>query len=309
MMPGSGLISARPSQHNLTVGLPSCRFYPLRDSDTIGYFTVLASPCPAANLSAAAAANSPSTLLAATLAVETAREAAMAARLDAVQPLLQALLAEPPASLDIAGLNATVPLLWLGTRQRLCYTIPPSANVNPKGLVLYIGAAPSGTYYVGGLGASGSVLPQAAQGCINISVSSGVAVGIYTIALEDSTTKRTFTSLTFDTGKGLASFSAATFATTYVTLTVTWSIDTAHASPRDIVRIVDSLGGTAYWFYTSCKCQTAPGVTAALTGSLVYRLYKAGSVKGGYTPQLYPGGGPKAARSGANWIPWAKVGW
>jgi hypothetical protein len=111
----------------------------------MGYFTVLAAPCPAANLSAAAAANSPSTLLAATLAVEAAQQAAMAARLDAVQPLLQALLAEPPASLNIAGLNATAPLLWLGTRQRLCYTIPPSANVNPKGLVLYLGMTHPGT--------------------------------------------------------------------------------------------------------------------------------------------------------------------
>jgi hypothetical protein len=155
----------------------------------------------------------------------------------------------------------------------------------------------------------GSALPQAAQGCINISVSSGVAVGIYTIALADSSTKRVFAGLTFDTGIGAASFSAATFATTYVSLTVICSIDTAHASPRDIVKIVDSLEGIAYWFYTSCKCQTAPGVTAALTGSLVYRLYKVGSVKGGYTPQIYPGGGQKAARSGASWMPWAKAGW
>ena len=284
----------------------------MRDSDTIGYFTVLAAPCPAANLSAAATANNRSTLLAATLAVEAARQAAMAARLDAVQPLLQALLAEPEASVNITGLNATAPLVWLGTRQRLCFTIPPSANVNPKGLVLYTGSAPAGNSWVGVLIISGgSVLPQAAQACVNVTVSLSMRVGIYTIALEDSSTARTFAHVTFNTGNGVASFSAAVFSTTSVLLTVAWSIDAAHASRFDTVRIVDTQGGTAYWFYTSCKCQTAPGPTAqaAVTGSVTYRLFKAGSVKGGYTPQLYPGGGPTAARSAANWIPWTRAGW
>jgi hypothetical protein len=271
---------------------------------------VLAAPCPAADLSAATTANRPSTLLAAILAVEAARQAAMAARLNAVQPLLQALLAEPEASLSITGLSATAPLLWFGTKQQLCFTLPPSANVNPKGLVLYTGSAPAGTYWTGGLViGGGSVLPQAAQACVNFLVSVAVPVGIYTIALADSSTARTFAHVTFDTGNGVASFSAAVFSTTHVLLTARWSIDAAHASRFDTVRIVDSRGGTAYWFYTSCKCQTAPGPTAAVTGSVTYKLLKAGSVKGGYTPQLYPGGGATAARSAANWIPWTKAGW
>jgi hypothetical protein len=82
--------------------------------------------------------------------------AAMKACLDAVQPLRAALLAEPPPSLNIAGLNTAAPLVWMGIQGRICYSIQPSANVNPKGLVLYVGNGASGSYYPRALGPAGN---------------------------------------------------------------------------------------------------------------------------------------------------------
>ncbi len=42
--------------------------------------------------------------------------------------------------------------------------------------------------------------------------------------------------------------------------------------PLDTVRIVDSLGVTAYWFYTSCKAVQAPDNGGATTHRLADRL-------------------------------------
>jgi hypothetical protein len=76
----------------------------------------------------------------------------MKARLDAAQPLRAALLAEQAPALTIAGVSAAVPLVWMGMPGRICYSIPPSDNVNPKGLVLYVGNGASGSYYPDVLG-------------------------------------------------------------------------------------------------------------------------------------------------------------
>ena len=99
----------------------------------------------------------------------------MRARLDAAQPLLAALLAEPEPTLTIAGLDPANPLVWMGIQRQICFRIKASANTNPKGLVLYIGG--STTYYVNALGAGNGPMPLDYQGCSNFSVSKGVAAG------------------------------------------------------------------------------------------------------------------------------------
>ena len=121
----------------------------------------------------------------------------MKARLDAVQPIRAALLAEGGATLAIDGLSATAPFVWMGAQGNICYSIPPSANVNPKGLVLYVGTGGSGSFYPDTLGAANDPLPPGPKGCTAFTVSRGVAPGPFTIALKDSSTGSNFAVVTF----------------------------------------------------------------------------------------------------------------
>ena len=235
----------------------------------------------------------------------------MTARLNAVQPLLSTLLAEPLPSIAVpAVLNPSAPVLWIGTTMALCYALPASVNVNPKALTLFVGPNPSGSYYANALGPSASPLPAAPQACLNVSLPTSIPTGTYTIAMQDSTIGRGMTALTFSAGNANAMFSALVNGATAVTLTVSWTIDAPHASPADLIQIVNSAGGVVFWFYTSCKCQTlpGPGALAATSGGVSFQIVKAGAVKGGYTPRLLPGGGSLAGRSGPNWVPWASLG-
>ena len=67
---------------------------------------------------------------------------------------------------------------------QICYAIPASDNVNPKGLVLYVGDGSSGIYYLSALGAANGALPTAYQGCLTFSLSTGVPLGSYSIGLQ-----------------------------------------------------------------------------------------------------------------------------
>jgi hypothetical protein len=177
-----------------------CRFYQLQDANTIGLYTVLPAGCSDASRADALHANSPATLLAQRLAASAADMAAMKARLDAVQPIRAALLAEGPAALTIDGLSSSglAPVL-MGASGKICYSIPPSRNVNPKGLVLFVATAGGGSYYPDALGAGigNGPLPEGPQGCTSFNVSREVAPGPYTIALEDSTTGTTIEVVSF----------------------------------------------------------------------------------------------------------------
>jgi hypothetical protein len=121
----------------------------------------------------------------------------MKARLDAVQPIRAALLAEEEATVTIRGLSASAPVVVMGKQGTICFSIPPSGNVNPKGLVLFVGTGGSGSYYPDALGAGNGPLPQGPQGCTAFTVSLGVAPGPYTIALKDSTTGSNFAVISF----------------------------------------------------------------------------------------------------------------
>ena len=290
---------------------PVRRFYPLQDSDTVGYFTVLSPGCSPADLSSALTANSPLAALNATLAAEAAQQLNMTARLAAVQPLLRTLLAEPSPSITVPGLlNASSPVLWIGATMALCYTLPASGNVSPKGLTLFIGPDMSGSYYANALGPAASPLPAGAQACLNVSLPATIPTGTYTIGMQDSTTGAALAALTFSAGNGNAFFSGLVNGALSVTVTVSWTIDAPHASPADVMQVVNSAGTAVFWFYTSCLCQTppGPGAAAATSGGVSFQIVKAGAVKGGYTPRLLPGGGSLAARTGPNWIPWAALG-
>ena len=286
------------------------RYYPLSASNTVAYFTVLPSGCSTASLAAAAAANSPFATVNATLAAESAQSAAMKARLQAVQPLLQTLLAEPPASLTVTGINTADPVLWVGTTLQMCYVLPPSQSVDPKALVLYDGVGWWGSWYDNVLGAGTAPLPAAAQACVAFSMPATLPPGTYTIGLQDSTSGNVLTTTTFSAGSGTVYYSDIALGATAVTLSVTWSVDAAHVSAQDLVQVLNPAGAVFFWFYTSCQCQTKPGSGAvtAPTGTVSFNIVLAGAVKGAYTPVLFPGGGSMPALTGTDWIPWASIG-
>jgi hypothetical protein len=290
------------------------RYYALQDPNIIGQLTVLPSGCAAADKTAALANNNAGAILSSRLAAAaTAQAAALAAmksRLDALAPLLATLSAELPAMLTITGLDPTTRRVWAGTQQQMCYRLPASANVNPKGLVLYIGDGSSGTSYPTGLGASGNApLPAEYQGCTNFVASAGVPAGPYTIAIEDKTTGSAFTEVSLNLAKAQVLFNGLVPGAAAVTLSAAWNIPADLADVRDMVKVTNSKGTVVYWAYTSCKCQTAPGAVAAPTGAVVFKLFKRNSVPGGYSLTLNPGGGNVVAAVGPKWIPWAKMGY
>jgi hypothetical protein len=234
----------------------------------------------------------------------------MKSRLDAVAPLLATLTAELPSSLTITGLDPTTRRVWAGTLSQMCFRIPPSANVNPKNLLLYVGDGSAGTFYPTALGAAGNApLPADYQGCTNFVASAGVPPGPYTIVMQDTTTGTAFTDIGFNLVKASVAFSALVPGAAALTLTTTWNIPADLATVKDMVRVTNSKGTVVFWYYTSCKCQTAPGADPVPTGSFAFRLLKLNSVPGGYTLTLSPGGGNVVAAVGPNWIPWAKLGY
>ena len=206
------------------------RYYPLKDTNIVSLYSVLPANCSSASRSAALLANDPATLLTKRLAAAaTAQSAALATmkvRLDAAQPLLQALLAETPASLTITSLSASKPLVWMGIPGIICYSIPPSANVNPKGLVLYVGSGATGSYYVNALGGGNIPMPVGPLACSNFTLSKGVAVGLYTIALEDSATGNLspFAAISFSADIASLSYTTYTLSATSITPTVAWRL-------------------------------------------------------------------------------------
>jgi hypothetical protein len=289
-----------------------CSFYALQDYNIIGQFTVLPSGCAATSKTAALANNNAGAVLSAQLAAAAAAQAsalaAMKSRLDAVQPLLTTLTAELPSSVTITGLDPTTRMVWAGTPQQLCYRVPPSANVDAKNLLLYIGSGDSGSYYPTALGAAGNApLPADYQGCTKFVAAGGVPPGQYAIVLQDTSTGNAFTEIRFNLAKATVAFSGLVPGAAALTLTTTWIMPANLASANDIVKVTNSAGTVVYWFYTSCKCQTAPGATP--TGSLAFKLLKLNSVPGGYTLTLNPGGGNMVAAVGPSWIPWAKLGY
>ena len=290
-----------------------CSYYPLQDSNIIGYFTVLPGNASSSDLAAAQAANDPAALLSGTLAqisaAEAAQQAAMKDRLDVVKPLLSSLIAELPPSLTISGLSPGNPVVWLGVPGQICFRLPPSGNINPKGLVLYAGDSLSGSYFTNALGPGNQLLSADYQGCTSFTVSPGVPVGNYTIVLQDYRGGSTIIGVSFAAAKALVGFLACSPGKAVIALTLSWSVDAAHATVQDVVKIYNAKQDVVFWFFTSCMCQSVPGPTPSLSGSIQFKVLKMNSVPGGYSAKFYPKGGEVVTAVSKDWIPWAKLGW
>jgi hypothetical protein len=234
----------------------------------------------------------------------------MTVRLDAVQPLLTALLAEPAPSLTLTGVDASTRLVWLGGKYALCYVVRTSENSNPKTLVLYVGDSDgsSGAYYTNVLGPAGNAaMPAGPQACINITVSRGLPVGPYTLVLQDAA-GRAFASTSLAGQKATITAARTVFSTTSVSVAIAWSFPPGLATYQDAVWVLDSVGVVRYWFYTSCKCATTPKLAAAQNGTYTLKLSKP-AVTGGYTFELHPRGVSAGGMMATTSIPWSKIGW
>jgi hypothetical protein len=287
----------------------SSSYYALEDRNIIAMYTVLPADCLAAARAGALIANDPATLLMADFnatAADLARKAAEAQRrLDAVAPLRATLLAEPQASVAMVRSGEVV---WQGIPTALCYSVPLSANVNPKSLTVYVGRQAAGTYYPAGLGPTG-VLPLAAAGCVNISFSRGIPPGWYTLALDDPTSGGSFgATVSVETARAAVACAGLTKSVAFVSPTITWNMPPAIATVRDTVRVMNARGDVVYWFYTSCLCQTAPGAKPVPNGVWTFRLGRS-PVLGGFTFRLFPDGGAVVAAVAPDWVPWARMGW
>jgi hypothetical protein len=293
------------------------RYYNLQDSNVIGHYNVLSSGCSSKGRAAAQLANDPATFLASRLAAAastaTVHLSAMQLRLDALEQLQAAVLAQPAASLSIEGLGSAAPFVWIGLKQRICYAIPAYRNVGPKGLVLYLGNGAAGSYYPEALGAGNAPLPAGPTGCADFTVSRGVAAGRYTIALEDSATGGLFATVSFAADRASIAVVSYALSGSGLALTVRWRVPAARASPGDRVVVYGPRGAVAHWFYTSCNCQAAPGSAADPAGTFEFDLVRVEdpSVRGAYLAKLHPelGGGREAAAVAPDWVPWARLGW
>ena len=232
----------------------------------------------------------------------------MLSRLDAVQPLLSALLAEPPPSLTIVGQDPATRLVWMGVVNVICFVIPPSSNSNPKSLILWVGGDQSGDYYPNSLGSGDLAMPAGPQGCANFTVSRGVAVGPYTIALQGPWGREFATVGLYADAATLVESAFTLFTATTGAITVSWGMPSSRASATDAVWVRNADGAVAYWFYTSCGCQTAPGRVASTNGTHVVRVSKP-VARGGYAVELHPSNGDAMAVAATDWIPWAQFNW
>jgi hypothetical protein len=139
------------------------------------------------------------------------------------------------------------------------------------------------------LGAGNNPMQLDYRGCSSFTVSKGVVVGKYVITLENSATGSVFAAVGFFADKASLACTAFSYATTFGTVTVAWTMPVARASVNDTVRVVNTRGTVVNWFYTSCKCQKAAGAQAVQTGSFAFKIFKP-TVSGGYIFELHPGG-------------------
>ena len=286
-------------------------YYPafIDDSATVGFYSVI--ECNATSkLEPALIANNPIATLqaenAAVAAAASAQQVVMTARLNASQSLIQVLKAEAPASVTLPPLSTAYPWIWFGGQaQPVCYSLPPSINMNPKHLVLL--AANGGAYSNTILGPYASPLPLPASGCINFTVPTSVGTGSFTMALEDSTSGNYIAGVAFTGDIVSISYSAISYlagTSGWVQLTVTWSLTGAHATKKDVIKLLDQSGRLVIMHATG-------GISS---GSTVVKItYPKAPAKpypkGGFTANFYPNNGTLWAATALNWIPWSSFGW
>ena len=294
---------------------PTMNFYPafIDGSATVAFYTVV--ECNATStLAPALVANNPVATLQAEAAAAAAAAAAaqveMTARLSASQSLIQVLKAEAPAAVTLPPLSTAYPWIWFGGQpQPVCYTLPPSININPKQLVLL--TAGGGAYSNTLLGPEANPLPLAAAACINFTVPASVGPGSFTMALEDSTSGNYIAGVSFTGDIVSLSYSGLAYSLGpkgWVELTVTWSLSQAHATKHDVIKLMDQSGNVVVTFKTAVK-----GAVVA-SGSTVFKIsYPQPPAlpypPGGFVANFYPNGNTLWAATALDWIPWSALGW
>ena len=298
--------------YDATQGL---EYYPafIDDTTTVGFYSVI--ECnQTSTLAPTLVANDPVSTYqaeaAASAAAAAAQQAVMTARLSAAQSLIQALKAEPAAAVTLPPLSTAYPWIWFGGQaQPVCYRLPPSINMNPKQLVLL--ASSGAAYSASLLGPYTSPLPLPASGCVNFTVPLSVGAGSFTMALEDATSGNYIAGAAFTGDVASISYSSLAYQlgpTGWIQLTVTWSVTPAHATAKDVIKLLDRSGRVVVSFGTAVK-----GVAVA-SGSTVFKIYVPQPPakpypKGGFAANFYPNNGTLWAATAINWVPWSSIGW
>ena len=290
-------------------------YYPafIDDSATVGFYSVI--ECnQTSTLAPTLAANNPIATyqaeVAAAAAAAAAQQVVMTARLSAAQSLIQALQAEPAAAVTLPPLSTAYPWIWFGGQaQPVCFRLPPSINMNPKQLVLL--ASSGAAYSTSLLGPYASPLPLPASGCVNFSVPATVGAGSFTMALEDATSGNYIAGAAFTGDVASISYSSLAYQlgpTGWIQLTVTWSVTPAHATAKDVIKLLDRSGRVVVSFGTAVKG------AAVARGSTVFTIHvpPPGAPRypeGGFAANFYPNNGALWAATAFNWIPWSALGW
>ena len=235
----------------------------------------------------------------------------MTARLGAVTPLVQALKAEPTASVTIPSFSDADRVVWFGGDPRpACYSVPQSVNVGLKSKRLVLLAASGGAYAAGVLGPAGALLPAAPSGCVNFSVPQSLGAGRFTLALQDVGSGQYIAGAGFDSDVMTVSISGLSYVKgVSIKLTISWAISAARASPLDTIRIFDKGGRLRSSFQTA-----GPGTANSTSGSRAVSFVKKSMTpappSGGFTVAYYPNNGKLAAAWALNWFTgWSKIGW
>ena len=223
---------------------------------------------------------------------------AMQARLNASQPIVDALrAAAPSATLTIVpGFNGA---LFLGGVFPLCYNIPWYLNVDPKYFYLYVGTGTAGAYYP----TLFPQVPSAAQACVNLTLPANIANGTLTLSI--NTPVGDLGQLTFTAYKSSVGFASLSTSGNQATLVVSWTSDPGRLSLDDRVQLLDVNGNVLAWAYTNSNTQTRGASLSATTGTWRYTLTKS---PGGFVPRLLPGGGPLPAAVRSQSIKWSSYG-
>ena len=290
------------------------RYWPLQDSDTVGYFTVLPGglSCRPVKLVAARSANDPVAALRAAMRAAqqaaAAQQAVMTARLNATRALVAALQAEAPPSLFVPSLLAPDfgACVWLESQpQPLCYSVPASVNPDGKSLIL---VDPGGSWYSGSaLGLAG--LPPDASGCISFTLPRFLGAGRYTLAMSDGVSNSPLAAVSFNVDLLLVGYYGLAFGPDWIRLTVHWSVPAARATSSDTVKIVDRAGRVVAAFSTSQATGTGKAAAPSGTYSLTIQRSSPPSPLGGFSALMYVGNGTLWDGKALDWVPWTAIGW
>ena len=267
--------------------------YPIDSSYStyLGNYTVLPATAGSAGLAAAqlssgplAAFNAQNAAAAAAAAVVSAQ---MQARLALRAGVVDALLAIPPASINVTNLKPDG-TIWYGGQTQVCYFLPPHLNAPSKTFMLF--PTNPTQYYATGVGFFGGVvqdLGNASSACVfvRITMTAGtqLSLGIVPFGGINSIVQSSF----FTTKRIQLFYKSLTNASgTAFTLEVDWMYGQGGMTKYDIVQLYDPNGQLYDWAYAQTGNKNLPTSATIGTGYTRFSINRRGT-PGQYVAYMY----------------------